>query len=65
MTGDFNVDRHIDGVMDFNHDGQADLVWRNYTTGADYIWLMNRVSFSSQSTLPTDTNLNWHIVGPR
>jgi hypothetical protein len=31
----------VEGVGDFNGDGMADILWRNATTGATQIWLMN------------------------
>jgi len=28
-------------VGDFNGDGRADILWRNSSTGENYVWLMN------------------------
>jgi subtilisin family serine protease len=35
------VIRRTDGVRDVNRDGQADLVWRDTTTGVVSVWLLN------------------------
>ncbi len=48
---------------DFNADGQSDLIWRNYTTGENAIWLMNGTSFSSSVLLGSVTDLTWQLVG--
>ncbi|AHG89558.1 hypothetical protein J421_2021 [Gemmatirosa kalamazoonensis] len=34
-------------TADFDHDGSADLVWRNTTTGDLVLWLMNGTAFGS------------------
>ncbi len=47
---------------DFNHDGRNDLVWRNTTTGANVIWLMQGAEVSSRAALPT-VDPTWSIAG--
>jgi hypothetical protein len=37
----------IQGTGDFNNDGKADLVWRNYATGQNVIWFLNGATISS------------------
>jgi hypothetical protein len=44
----------IAGVGDFNGDGYQDLLWRNTSSGANVIWLMNGTTYTNTSTsLPT------------
>jgi len=44
---------------DFNGDGTADILWHNFNTNANLIWLLNsQAQWSSQSVLPSTTN-NW------
>ncbi|HEY4301521.1 MAG TPA: FG-GAP-like repeat-containing protein [Candidatus Didemnitutus sp.] len=50
------------GPSDFNHDGSADILWENTSTGDRSMWAMNHESISSFVSLggiPTE----WHIVG--
>jgi hypothetical protein len=59
----------IEGVADFNNDGQADLVWRYYGTtgpevGKTVIWTMNGTVPTSTLEMPVlVTDPNWQIVG--
>jgi hypothetical protein len=49
---------------DFNGDGQADLVWRNYATGENLIWFMNGTTpTTSASTGINVPDPNWRIEG--
>jgi hypothetical protein len=40
--GDGDINWWITGVDDFNGDGKADLLWRNYSTGRNAIWSAKR-----------------------
>ncbi|MCU1347582.1 MAG: hypothetical protein JWO56_612, partial [Acidobacteria bacterium] len=53
-------DNHIG---DFNADGQNDLVLRNYTTGANALWIMNGTNFVSVTNLSSLPNTAYHIAG--
>jgi hypothetical protein len=45
----------IGGAIDFDGDGQADLIWNNTNTGQHAIWLMKNSVYSSSIGLPTFT----------
>ncbi|MDX2245013.1 MAG: DUF4347 domain-containing protein [Leptolyngbyaceae cyanobacterium bins.302] len=47
---------------DFNQDGIDDIVWRNYTTGENQVWLMNSTMPSSVMTLPS-VSPGWVLEG--
>ena len=47
-------------VGDFNHDGKADLVWRNDTTGQTALWLMNGTTATSSAVVLT--SLDWSVT---
>jgi RHS repeat-associated protein len=47
---------------DLNGDGKADLVWRNTTTGAVAVWLMNGTAVASTG-FPAGASLEWSIKG--
>ena len=49
-------------ATDFNGDGQPDILWRNITTGAVGVWLMNGTTITSYA--PIDTlGTDWLIAG--
>ncbi|XHX80206.1 MAG: cadherin-like domain-containing protein [Stenomitos frigidus ULC029] len=51
---DFNW--QIQGAGDFNGDGKAELVWRNYATGQNVLWFLNGTTLASSifiESLPT------------
>ena len=50
------------GVSDINGDGQADLVWRNTTTGDVALWLLNGLNIAAARVLAT-VPLEWQLVG--
>ncbi len=49
-------------AKDFNVDGKSDIVWRNTSTGASAVWLMNGVNIVSTG-FPGGTSLSWQIAG--
>lgn len=53
----------IVGVGDFYGNGKADILWRNVSTGENYMWLMNGLSVSSSGSVQAIGDLNWQIVG--
>lgn len=44
---------------DFNADGKADILWRNYATGDNAVWLMDGTALSSSAYLAQTPDLNW------
>lgn len=50
------------GSGDFNQDGQDDLLWRNFSTGATRIWQINGTSAQSFD-LPSVNDFDWQVVG--
>ena len=51
-------------LTDFNGDGKTDLVWRNQSTGAIAVWLMDGTTILSGEVLTPVSDTNWQIVGP-
>lgn len=47
---------------DFNRNGQGDLLWRNFATGAVRIWQVEGTTVQTFD-LPTVSDFNWQIVG--
>ena len=52
-----------DGNINFNGDGQTDLLWRHITTGQVFIWLLNGLSVQSLGSLGQVSDLDMQIVG--
>jgi FG-GAP-like repeat/FG-GAP repeat len=52
----------IAGVGDFDGDRNADIVWRNASTGDNYIYLMNGTAIAGEGFIRTVADLNWRIV---
>ncbi len=63
----------IEGVADFDNDGSANILWRNYRTGENAIWGINydanatgnRFSLNNDTTkfITPETDINWAIQG--
>jgi FG-GAP-like repeat len=49
------------GTGDFDGNGAADILWRNFDTGEVGIWLMSNGTVVSRAIVPGDTS--WTIVG--
>jgi hypothetical protein len=45
-----------------NNDGKSDILWRNYTTGTNEVWLMNGASYSSTAGMSPVADPNWRMV---
>ena len=58
------ADHRLAGSGHFNRasDIKSDLVWRNQTTGANEVWLMDKFTILSQVALPA-VDSNWELVG--
>ncbi len=55
-----NSDWTIQGVGDYASNGNTDILWRNSTTGAADLWLMNGTQISSNAYVGTVDN-SWQI----
>src|SRR2546427_1443158 len=54
----------VEGIGDFDGDGKADILWRNLSTGENYIWLMNGLSTASQGSVNfVDPASGWQVQG--
>jgi hypothetical protein len=54
----------IQGVGDFNHDGFADILWTNTTSGQVAIWFMNGTAVSPTSgVVASNPGIYWVIQG--
>ncbi|MGP1385996.1 MAG: cadherin domain-containing protein [Thainema sp.] len=53
----------IEGVGDYDGDGQDDLVWRNSTTGQNSVWFMNGTNRVGTAGLPAVAEAGWQLGG--
>lgn len=53
----------IEGIGDYDGDGQDDLVWRNETTGQNSVWLMDEAQRAGSVALDKVTGAGWQIQG--
>jgi hypothetical protein len=62
LIGQVSTDWSIAAVADFDADGNADIVWRNLSTGQVAIWLMKGVMVASAAVVATVAT-TWSIIG--
>ena len=53
----------IVGIGDFDGDGKADILWRNLSSGENYIYLMNGTSIAGEGYFRTVADLTWQVAG--
>jgi len=53
----------IAGIGDFDGDGKADILWRNSSTGENYLYLMNVTSVVGEGYVRTVADQNWQVAG--
>ncbi len=53
----------IAGVADFDGDTKADILWRNYATGANTIWLMDKTTRIGPVAIPVTADVRWQVGG--
>ena len=51
----------VGNTADFDHNGSPDILWRNYSTGENYLWYMDGASVTGGTGMSTVGNVNWHI----
>ena len=48
---------------DFNDDGKPDILWRNGSTGDNYVWYLDGLTVLGGGVLPLVADQNWKVVG--
>src|SRR2546428_13091971 len=54
----------VAALGDYNGDGKADILWRNASTGENYIYPMNGTTIlGTEGYTRTAADLNWQVAG--
>jgi hypothetical protein len=53
----------VAGVGDFDGDGRADVLWRNASTGENYVYFMNGLSIVNEGYVRTVPVPDWQVAG--
>jgi len=53
----------VAGIGDFDGDARADVLWRNASTGQNYVYLLNGTTIVGEGYLPTVADSNWKVAG--
>src|SRR5207249_2670648 len=53
----------VAGIGDFDGDGKADILWRNSSTGQNYVYLMNGTAILAEGYLRTVVDPAWQVKG--
>ena len=62
-TGTSTIVFPANSNIDFDGDGKPDILWRNASTGENYVWYLDGVTVLGGGSLPTVADQNWKIVG--
>ena len=53
----------VAGIGDFDGDGKADVLWRNSSTGENYVYLMNGKDIAGEGYIRTVADQHWKVAG--
>ena len=53
----------VAGTGDFDGDGKADILWRNSSTGENYIYLMSATAIAGEGYIRTVAEQSWQVAG--
>src|SRR5205814_264181 len=62
-TWELRSDGQLRGIGDFGGDGNADVLWRNTSTGENYIWLMNGLTIARPGSINSLSDQAWQVQG--
>src|SRR3954463_11387593 len=58
-----DLNRKIAGIGDFDGDGKSAILWRNSSTGENYIYLMDGTTIVGEGYIRTVPDQNWQVAG--
>jgi hypothetical protein len=54
---------NVAGIGDFDGDGKADVLWRNSSSGENYVYFMNGTGIVAEGYLRTVFDQSWQVAG--
>ncbi len=57
-----NFDWRVAGVADMNGDSKPDILWRNYTSGANNVWYLDGVTLIESAGIGSTADLQWKLL---
>jgi len=53
----------VAGIGDFDGDGRADVLWRNSSSGENYVYFMNGTAIAAEGYLRSVSDQSWQVAG--
>jgi hypothetical protein len=57
-----DLDWQVAGIGDFDLNRKPDILWRNTSTGENYVWFMNGTTRTGGSYLESIADSGWYAV---
>jgi hypothetical protein len=57
------LEAQVVGVGQFTGGEQADILWRDYTTGSNFVWVMQGTNVLGTTNLAKQGDVNWQVQG--
>jgi hypothetical protein len=54
---------NVAGIGDFDGDGKADVLWRNASSGENYLYFLNGTTIANEGYIRTVADQNWQVAG--
>lgn len=59
--GDMNWE--LASLADYNGDGETDIIWRNKTTGQNFVWYLDGENMIGCGYILGQGDMDWELIG--